>query len=82
MSITEGDPHFRALSDFIVVKAMSDWMHFADCVPIEIAINLPAAVKGAGSFYVGCLAARTGCEQPHQNRRSSFLGSDEDRVSR
>src|SRR6185436_18574871 len=36
----KGDPYFRALSDFVVVKAMSDWMHFADCAPIEIAINL------------------------------------------
>ena len=45
-----GDPHFRALSDFVVVKAMSDWMHFADCAPIEIAINLPAAVLEDRNF--------------------------------
>lgn len=40
-----GDPHFRALSDFVVLKAMMDWTRFAiDFMPIEIAINLPAAV--------------------------------------
>ena len=25
----EGDPHFRALSDFVVLKAMADWTQFA-----------------------------------------------------
>lgn len=39
------DPHFRALSDFVVLKAMMDWARFAiDFMPIEIAINLPAEV--------------------------------------
>jgi EAL domain-containing protein (putative c-di-GMP-specific phosphodiesterase class I) len=40
-----GDPHFRALSDFVVLKAMADWRSFArDSIPVEISINLPAAV--------------------------------------
>ena len=47
----KGDPHFRALSDFVVLKAMADWTLFAaDCMPIEIAINLPAAVLADPDF--------------------------------
>jgi EAL domain-containing protein (putative c-di-GMP-specific phosphodiesterase class I) len=47
----EGDPHFRALSDFVVLKAIADWTQFAiDGVPIEIAINLPAAVLADPDF--------------------------------
>jgi len=41
----QGDPHFRALSGFVVMKAMADWRYFASYgAPIELAINLPAAV--------------------------------------
>jgi EAL domain-containing protein (putative c-di-GMP-specific phosphodiesterase class I) len=47
----KGDPHFRVLSDFVVLKAMADWMRFAtDHVPIEIAVNLPAAVLADPDF--------------------------------
>jgi EAL domain-containing protein (putative c-di-GMP-specific phosphodiesterase class I) len=47
----EGDPHFRALSDFVLLRAMADWSHFAvDYMPIEIAINLPAAVLADPDF--------------------------------
>lgn len=47
----EGDPHFRALSDFVVLKAIADWTQFAiDGMPIEIAINLPAAVLADPDF--------------------------------
>jgi EAL domain-containing protein (putative c-di-GMP-specific phosphodiesterase class I) len=47
----KGDPHFRALSDFVVLKAMADWTHFAiDYRPIEIAINLPVAVLADPDF--------------------------------
>lgn len=47
----KGDPHFRALSDFVVMKAMADWARFAiDYMPIEIAINLPAAVLADRDF--------------------------------
>jgi EAL domain-containing protein (putative c-di-GMP-specific phosphodiesterase class I)/CheY-like chemotaxis protein len=47
----KGDPHFRALSDFVVLKAMADWMRFAiDSMPIEIAINLPAVVLADPDF--------------------------------
>jgi EAL domain-containing protein (putative c-di-GMP-specific phosphodiesterase class I) len=46
-----GDPHFRALSDFVVVRAMADWTRFAvDYMPIEIAINLPVAVLADPDF--------------------------------
>jgi EAL domain-containing protein (putative c-di-GMP-specific phosphodiesterase class I)/CheY-like chemotaxis protein len=41
----QGDPHFRALSDFVVMKAMADWSYFASyAAPIELSINLPGAV--------------------------------------
>jgi EAL domain-containing protein (putative c-di-GMP-specific phosphodiesterase class I) len=47
----KGDPHFRALSDFVVLKAMADWMRFAtDHVPVELAVNLPAAVLADPDF--------------------------------
>ena len=47
----KGDPHFRVLSDFVVLKATADWMRFAtDHVPIEIAVNLPAAVLADPDF--------------------------------
>ncbi|HKA71750.1 MAG TPA: EAL domain-containing protein [Xanthobacteraceae bacterium] len=40
-----GDPHFHALSDFVVTRAMADWMYFAtEYRPIRLAINLPVAV--------------------------------------
>ena len=40
-----GDPHFRVLSDFVVLRAIADWTHFAtDGPPVEISINLPTAV--------------------------------------
>jgi len=41
----DGDPHFHALSDFVITRAMADWMHFAtEYKPIRLAINLPVAV--------------------------------------
>jgi EAL domain-containing protein (putative c-di-GMP-specific phosphodiesterase class I) len=47
----KGDPHFRVLSDFVVLRAMADWMRFAtDHMPIEIAVNLPAAVLADPDF--------------------------------
>jgi len=47
----KGDPHFRALSDFVVLKAVADWRHFAiDYMPIEIAVNLPVAVLADPDF--------------------------------
>jgi EAL domain-containing protein (putative c-di-GMP-specific phosphodiesterase class I) len=45
------DPHFRALSDFIVLRAMADWRSLAkDCMPIEMSVNLPAAVLTDADF--------------------------------
>jgi EAL domain-containing protein (putative c-di-GMP-specific phosphodiesterase class I) len=41
----DGDPHFRALSDFVISRALADWHYFLDgYAPIELAINLPVAV--------------------------------------
>lgn len=46
-----GDPHFRALSDFVVLKAMADWRSLSrDCVPLEFSVNLPAAVLTDADF--------------------------------
>jgi EAL domain-containing protein (putative c-di-GMP-specific phosphodiesterase class I)/CheY-like chemotaxis protein len=47
----KGDPHFRALSDFVILKAVADWTRFAvDYIPIEIAVNLPIAVLADPDF--------------------------------
>jgi EAL domain-containing protein (putative c-di-GMP-specific phosphodiesterase class I) len=38
----DGDPHFRALSEFVIGRAIEDWHHFiALHGGVEIAINLP-----------------------------------------
>ena len=38
----DGDPHFRALSDFVISRAIDDWRYFvAQHGRVEIAINLP-----------------------------------------
>jgi EAL domain-containing protein (putative c-di-GMP-specific phosphodiesterase class I) len=40
----DGDPHFRALSEFVIRQAMTDWHYFVDTHgPIDLAINLPLA---------------------------------------
>jgi EAL domain-containing protein (putative c-di-GMP-specific phosphodiesterase class I) len=40
----KGDPHFRALSDFVVGEAIKDWRYFTtQQYGVEIAINLPVA---------------------------------------
>lgn len=40
----DGDPHFRALSEFVIHQAVTDWHYFVDSQgPIELAINLPHA---------------------------------------
>ena len=40
----ESDPQLRALSDFVVSRAVNDWHALAQQGPIEIAINLPISV--------------------------------------
>lgn len=43
----DGDPHFTALSDLVLTRAMADWRYFAaDKMPVEVSIALPAAVLG------------------------------------
>jgi EAL domain-containing protein (putative c-di-GMP-specific phosphodiesterase class I) len=40
----DGDPHFRAMSEFVINQAVKDWHYFMDQQrPVEISINLPAA---------------------------------------
>lgn len=37
-----GDPHFRALSEFVISRAVSDWRNFVtEYGHVEIAVNLP-----------------------------------------
>ena len=38
----QGDPHFRALSDFVVMKAMADWSYFASYASANRALDQPA----------------------------------------
>jgi len=39
----DSDPHFRALSEFVIRRAVEDWRYFLDQHgPVEVAINLPA----------------------------------------
>jgi EAL domain-containing protein (putative c-di-GMP-specific phosphodiesterase class I) len=48
----ENDPHFLALSEFVVARAADDWHYFLDHYgPVELAINLPV------SFFEGWQAA-------------------------
>lgn len=38
------DPHFRALSEFVIARAMEDWAYFvAEYSPVQLSINLPVA---------------------------------------
>ena len=38
----DGDPHFRALSEFVVARAVGDWRNFVtEHGHVEIAVNLP-----------------------------------------
>lgn len=47
----EEDRHFRALSEFVVERAMADWRDFASHdAPIELAINLPLALLAQQDF--------------------------------
>jgi EAL domain-containing protein (putative c-di-GMP-specific phosphodiesterase class I) len=41
----DGDPHFTALSEFVITRAIQDWHYFvAEGVPVELAINLPVPI--------------------------------------
>ena len=41
---SDGDPHFRGLSEFVIDRAIKDWRYFvSQHRPIELAINLPIA---------------------------------------
>jgi EAL domain-containing protein (putative c-di-GMP-specific phosphodiesterase class I) len=41
---SDGDPHFRALSEFVIGRAIEDWRYFVtQRGGVEIAINLPIA---------------------------------------
>ena len=50
----DSDPHFCALSEFVIRRAVEDWHYFVDQYgPVEIAINLPATfLKDSNSVKV------------------------------
>jgi EAL domain-containing protein (putative c-di-GMP-specific phosphodiesterase class I) len=71
-----GDPHLGALSDFVMEKAMADWMLFSiDYLPIEIAINLPAVVLG-DPFFLDRMRRRLP-EHPAFNRLVVEISANE-----
>jgi EAL domain-containing protein (putative c-di-GMP-specific phosphodiesterase class I) len=40
----DDDPHFKALSDFVVTRAVADWTYFTEeYAPLKLAINMPVA---------------------------------------
>jgi EAL domain-containing protein (putative c-di-GMP-specific phosphodiesterase class I)/CheY-like chemotaxis protein len=46
-----GDPNLRALSEFVVERAMADWSFFSTGrTPIDMTIHLPAALLGDSRF--------------------------------
>jgi len=54
----DGDPHFRALSDYVIGRAINDWRNFVDQHgPVDIAINLPIA------FLQDSESVRSLCQQ-------------------
>jgi EAL domain-containing protein (putative c-di-GMP-specific phosphodiesterase class I) len=54
----DGDPHFRALSEFVIGRAIDDWRYFiTQRGGIEIAINLPIGFLQASGSVKGL------CEQ-------------------
>lgn len=52
----ERDPHFHALSEFVIRRVVEDWRYFVDQHgPIEVAINLPTAfLKDSKSLKFLC----------------------------
>jgi EAL domain-containing protein (putative c-di-GMP-specific phosphodiesterase class I) len=41
----DGDPHFRALSEFVVTRAIADWTYFVtEHMAVKLAVNLPVAL--------------------------------------
>lgn len=47
----EGDPHCRQLMEFVVRRAVEDWIYFSEYwAPVEISINAPLALLDDGGF--------------------------------
>jgi EAL domain-containing protein (putative c-di-GMP-specific phosphodiesterase class I) len=41
------DPHFRALSEFVIGRAMEDWRYFLEQQgPVDLSVNLPVSFLG------------------------------------
>jgi EAL domain-containing protein (putative c-di-GMP-specific phosphodiesterase class I) len=54
----DNDPHFRALSEFVIGRAVGDWRYFVDQYgSVEVAINLPA------TFFKDQKSVKSLCEQ-------------------
>jgi EAL domain-containing protein (putative c-di-GMP-specific phosphodiesterase class I)/CheY-like chemotaxis protein len=52
----DGDPHFRALSEYVIGRAVEDWRYFVSRqAQVQIAINLPIAfLRDSGSLDELC----------------------------
>jgi EAL domain-containing protein (putative c-di-GMP-specific phosphodiesterase class I)/CheY-like chemotaxis protein len=48
------DPHYRALSDFVIGRAVEDWRYLLESQgPVDLSINLPAAFLADGEAVRG-----------------------------
>ena len=48
---TDSDPQFRGLSDFVVKRAMTDWVYFTERrSPVELVVPLPVAIFEDAAF--------------------------------
>ena len=48
---SDSDPQFRALSEFVVGRAIADWIDFVECrSPLELVIPLPIAIFEDSEF--------------------------------
>jgi EAL domain-containing protein (putative c-di-GMP-specific phosphodiesterase class I)/FixJ family two-component response regulator len=46
-----GDPIYHPLSKFVIQRAMTDWLQFADAgVPVKMSVNIPVSVITADGF--------------------------------
>ncbi len=51
------DPHFRALSEFVIGRAIEDWHYLLEQQgPVDLSINLPVSFLGAAKRCATCAA--------------------------
>ena len=53
----DNDPHFRALSEFVIGRAIEDWRYLLEQQgPVDLSINLPVSFLRDGERYAICAA--------------------------